>query len=268
MTLRCLRYGVRIATGSSDLGMTENMSGHSKWHKIQHKKGAADARRGGLFTKLLRGVTVAAQQGGGDPETNFALRLAMEKARFGNVPKDNVERAIKRGTGELKDEAAIAEAMYEGYGPGGIAVLIDAATDNPTRTVADIKHVFSKHGGSLGAQGSVKWQFARLGIIRVDNNQQSAIGNRKSEFELALIDAGADDIIESEFGIEIRCSVEKFQKVLEAVRSFGVEPADSGLEWVAKEEMTADDETSKQMEELYDALDELDDVREIYTNEK
>ena len=244
------------------------MSGHSKWHKIQHKKGAADARRGGLFTKLLRGVTVAAQQGGGDPEANFALRLAMEKARFGNVPKENIERAIKRGTGELKDEAAIAEAMYEGYGPGGIAVLILAATDNPTRTVADIKHVFSKHGGSLGAQGSVKWQFAHLGVIRLDALQYAKVKMQKEAFELALIDAGTDDIIESEFGVEIRCSIEKFQNVLEAVRLFGAEPADSGLERVAKEEITADDETSKQMEELYDALDELEDVREIYTNEK
>ncbi|MFA4830610.1 MAG: YebC/PmpR family DNA-binding transcriptional regulator [Patescibacteria group bacterium] len=243
------------------------MSGHSKWHNIQQKKGKRDAMRGDLFTKLCRAVTVAAQQGGGEVDTNFSLRLAIEKARAGNVPKDKIDHAIKRGTGELKDEAAIQEVIYEGYGPGGVAILIETITDNTNRTVGELKNVFSKYGGSLGGPGSVRWQFGQLGVVRLDESQKSKVQSEKSDFELALIDAGADDIVDSEFGMEIRCSMEKFQKVLEAGRSFGIEPASAGSEWVAKEEIKVDENISKKMAELFGALEELEDVKEVYTNE-
>lgn len=243
------------------------MSGHSKWHKIQHKKGAADAKRGNLFTKLTKAITVAAQQGGGDPDMNFSLRMAIDKAKQGNVPKDNIERAIKRGTGELKDGAEIQEVIYEGYGPGGIAILIEAITDNTNRTVGEIKHTLGKYGGSLGGPGSVKWQFARLGVVRLDESKKVKVESIKSDFELAVIEAGADDIIESEYGIEIRCPMDNFQKVLDAVKSLDIEPTDSNLEWIAKEENDTDEGVTASMEKLYDTLQDLDDVKEVYTNE-
>lgn len=242
------------------------MSGHSKWSKIQHKKGKTDKARSNLFTKLCSGITVAAQSGGGDPDMNFSLRIAIDKAKEGNVPKDNIERAIKRGTGELKGEGRLEEIVYEGFGPNGVAFLVETVTDNKNRTVSEIKHAFSKHGGSMGSAGSVQWQFSQLGVIRISSNQKSKIINHKSEFEMKLIDAGTDDIIESEFGTEIRCTRDAFQKVLETVQSFDLEVEDSGLEWIAKEEMNVDEETQNKIEILHDALDELDDVRAVYTN--
>lgn len=242
------------------------MSGHSKWHKIQHKKGKNDAKRGAEFTKLCKAVTLAAKEGGGDPEMNFSLRLAVEKAKAGNVPKDNIERAIKRGTGELKDEAEIQEVLYEGYGPGGIAIIIEVITDNTNRSVSEVKHVLSKYGGSFGESGSVKWQFERLGVILIGTDKKSAISNWE-EFELQLIDAGASDIINSEDGVEIRSSMQDFKKVLDIVLSTGIEPEESALQWVAKDGFPIDEETAKKMEVLYEALDDLDDVKEVYTNE-
>ncbi|MBU0596689.1 YebC/PmpR family DNA-binding transcriptional regulator [Patescibacteria group bacterium] len=243
------------------------MSGHSRWSKIQHKKGATDAKRGNVFTKLCKAITISAQQGGGDPEMNFSLRLAIERAKQDNVPKDNIDRAIKRGTGELKDGADIQEVIYEGYGPGGVAVLIETITDNTNRTVGELKSVFGKHNGSLGGPGSVQWQFAHLGVIRLDESKKSKVESKKSDFELALIDVGAEDIIESQFGTEIRSPLENFQKILEVVKSFGIESADSGLEWIAKEEIAVEEGISQKMEALCEALLDLDDVKEVYTNE-
>lgn len=244
------------------------MSGHSKWHKIQHKKGKADAKRGNLFTKLCKAITIAAKEGGGDPDMNFSLRLAVEKAKQGNVPKDNIERAIKRGTGELTDGTEIQEIVYEGYGPGGIAVLVETLTDNKNRTVAEVKHAFSKYNGSLGGPGSVQWQFERLGVVTIGKEQSAKNNMDKDEFELALIDAGASDIQSHEEYTEIRCPMDAFQSVLEAVKAAGIEdPADAGLKWVAKELMDIDEATGEKMEKLYDALDELDDVNDVYTNE-
>jgi len=244
------------------------MSGHSKWSKIQHKKGKADAQRGNLFTKLCKAITMAAKDGGGDVDMNFSLRMAVDKAKAGNVPKDNIDRAIKRGTGELKDGEEIVEIVYEGYGPGGIAVLVETLTDNKNRTVSEVKSAFTKNNGSVGGPGSVQWQFERLGVVAISNNQLAINNLDKEELELSLIEAGASDILEFDEHIEIRCPMEKFQSVLEALKEKGItEPEDAGLKWVAKEEVAVDNATAEKMEKLYDALDELDDVQEIYTNE-
>ena len=240
------------------------MSGHSKWSKIQHKKGKNDAKRGASFTKLCRGVSLAASEGGGDPDMNFSLRLAIEKAKQGNVPKDNIERAIKRGTGELKDGAALSEGLYEGFGSGGVAVLVETVTDNANRTVSEVKHIFSKHGGSLGGPGSVAWMFERLGVVRLKIEDFRL---QNDEIELSVIDAGAEDIVENKDFVEIRSSVGNFQKVLEAIQSFEIEPEDSGLEWVAKEEISVDENVAGKVEALYEALDELDDVKSVYSND-
>lgn len=243
------------------------MSGHSKWHNIQVRKGKQDAKKSGVFTKCARAITIAAQEGGSDAEMNFSLRLAVERAKAAGMPKDNIERAIKRGTGELKDGIALTELRYEGFGPGGVAFLVEALTDNVNRTAADVKQIFSKHGGSLGSQGSVQWQFNRRGVVRLGESTKKQITSNKSNFELAMIDAGADDIIEAEEGVEIRCPVEKFQKVSEAVRQFGITLDDAGLEWVPKDTIELAETKSGEVAALYDALDELDDVRAVYTNE-
>lgn len=243
------------------------MSGHSKWHKIQHKKGKNDAQRGAMFTKLCSSITIAAKEGGGDPDMNFSLRLAIDKAKAGNVPKDNIERAVKRGTGELNDGVEIQELMYEGYGPGGVAMLIEVITDNSNRSVAEVKHMLSKHGGSLGGPGSVQWQFEHLGVILISSEEKKKVEDWDS-LELALIEAGASDIISSDEGVEIRCPMASFQAALTAVQAADITPEESSLQWVAKDEVPVDDAISAQVEKLYEALEELDDVKEVYTNEK
>lgn len=242
------------------------MSGHSKWHNIQVRKGKQDQARAGVFTKLARLITIAARAGGGDPDANFALRLAMEKARAANMPKDNIERAIKRGIGELTDSAALEEALYEGFGPGGVALLVEAVTDNKTRTVSDLKHIFAEHGGALAGPGSVSWQFERLGAVRLGRSKKEEVGSQKSDFELKLIEAGADDIVESDEGVEIFCPVDKLQAVLEAVKSSGLEPDDSGLEWVGKETVTITPALAAQVQALVEALEENDDVKAVFGN--
>lgn len=242
------------------------MSGHSKWHNIQGRKGKQDKLKANQFTKIGRMITLAAREGGGELAANFTLRLAIEKARAVNMPKDNIERAIKRGTGELHDGAQLEEIVYEGFGPNGIAFLVEAFTDNKNRTAGEIKHAFSAHGGSLGGPGSVQWQFERKGVVRVSDKEK--ITHKKEEVELALMDAGIDDISESEYGFEIICPVPQFQKVLEVVQSFGITPEESGLEWIPKETVAVDQEAAEKVAGLYDVLDEMDDVRAVYTNEK
>ena len=246
------------------------MSGHSKWHNIQGRKGKQDKAKSSLFTKCAKMITVAARSGGGDQIMNFSLRLAIDKAKAINMPKDNIDRAVKKGTGELADGSTYEEAVYEGFGPGGIAVLVEVLTDNKNRTLPEIKTMFAKHGGALGASGSVQWQFSHLGVIRIgDEQQKSHLIQQKSAIELALIEAGVDDIIENEFGFEIRSVPTKFHAVLEALKPFAIIPDDSGLEWVAKESVTVEEtEKSEQMHALYEALDDHDDVRGVYTNEQ
>lgn len=219
-----------------------------------------------MFTKYAKLIAVAAREGGGDMGMNFNLRLLVDKAKAVNMPKDNIERAIKRGTGELNDGTQLEEVVYEGFGPGGVGVMVETVTDNKNRTGGDIKHLFSSHGGSLGGPGAVQWQFARRGVVRVDKNSELGIKNKEA-FELMLIDAGADDIVESEYGLEIRTPIDKFQSVMEAVKATGIEPEESGLEWVAKETITLDSDKAESMRALYEAFDEHDDVRAVYTNE-
>ena len=253
---------------STSVGMTtkKNMSGHSKWSKIQHKKGATDAKRSNIFTKLGKAVTIAAQQGGGDPEMNFSLRLAIDRAKGANMPKDNIEKAIKRGTGEGAEGVQLQELIYEGFGPAGGAFLVGAVTDNTNRTGSEIKNAFSKAGGSLGGPGTVQWQFEQKGVVRFTADKKAQLSDWDST-QLELMDAGVEDIKDAEDGVELFSARENFQKMMDVVNKFGIEPDDSGLQWIAKEEIDLDDETSEKVEKLYDTLDELDDVKEVYTNE-
>jgi len=241
------------------------MSGHSKWSKIQHKKGKIDKARSSVFTKLLRAITVCAQQGGGDLDMNFSLRLAVQKAKAANVPKDNIERAIKKGTGELSEGVRFEEVLYEGFGPQGIGFVVETMTDNTNRTVSEVKHVFTKHGGSLGGPGSVTWQFLQKGVLRFSLEERKKISDWDS-FQLTLMDAGVEDIKEYEEGIELQCAKEDLQNAVAACEQAGIELEDSGLEWIANESISVDDELKEKIENIYEALDELDDVKSIYTN--
>ena len=239
------------------------MSGHSKWHNIQARKGKQDAMRSGQFTKISKLIALAAK-GGADPTMNFSLRIAIEKAKAVGMPKDNIERAIKRGTGELEG-AQIEEVLYECYGPGGVAVLVKALTDNKNRTVSDIKHIFSKHGGSMAGTGSVQWMFGQFGVAVI--NKEQLIDNKidRDQFELTIIEAGAEDIVEDE-GLEIRTKVENFQKVLAKIKEIGLETADSGLQWVAKDMVEINPDVSENLEKLFEELEENDDIEDYFTN--
>lgn len=240
------------------------MSGHSKWHKIQHKKGKTDAARSAQFTKAAHAITIAAREGGGDPEMNFALRLAIEKAKGLNVPRDNIDRALKRGTGELTDGTQIETILYEGYGPEGVGVLIATITDNKNRTVSEVKLVLSKQGGTLGTPGSVQWQFERKGVIRVSAEKKSHIADWDN-FELSLMDMPIEDIRVSEEGVEIFTAPEHLKTVLDFLSKTNIEPDDSGLEWIAKEPMHANDALQEKIEKLTEALEDLPDVSDVYT---
>ncbi|MBI4098466.1 MAG: YebC/PmpR family DNA-binding transcriptional regulator [Candidatus Magasanikbacteria bacterium] len=236
------------------------MSGHSKWATIKRAKGATDVKRGQQFTKLARGIAIAAREGGGDPVTNFKLRLSIDKARSFNMPKDGIDRAIAHGTGKDKAAAIIEEGLYEGFGPGKVGVLVAVATDNKNRTAGDIKQIFSKNNGAIAGPGSVKWQFGQNGVIRLSGMLDEAQ-------ELALIDAGADDIRKEAEGTTVYTAVPNFRVVSDAVAKLGFTPADSGLEWIPKDTVAIDDATRAQLEKLFEALDEHDDVQDFYSNE-
>ncbi|HSR89144.1 MAG TPA: YebC/PmpR family DNA-binding transcriptional regulator [Candidatus Udaeobacter sp.] len=236
------------------------MSGHSKWHNIQGRKGKQDAIRSGQFTKLSKLISVAAKSGG-DPSMNFSLRIAIEKAKEVGMPKDNIERAIKRGTGELEG-AQIEEVIYEGYGSGGVAVLVKCLTDNKNRTVSDIKHIFAENGGSMAGAGSVMWMFSQMGVILISDLK----GLNRDEFDLKIIEAGAEDITDSNGQIEIKTKIENLQKVLIAVKEMGVEPIESGLQWVAKDKVAVSDEVGEKLGKLFEELDTNDDVEDYFTN--
>src|SRR5713226_7719594 len=205
------------------------MSGHSKWHSIKHKKGATDAKRGKLFAKFIKEITVAARTGGGDPDANARLRKAIADAKAGNMPNDTIDRAIRRGTGE-EEGVNYEEITYEGYGPGGVALLIQAVTDNRNRTVAEIRHIFSKNGGNLGEAGSVGWLFEKKGYIVVEK----AAKPEDELFEIA-IEAGADDLRDYEDNFEIITSPENIEKVQDAIKSAGIEPQVAQVSMVPKE---------------------------------
>jgi len=239
------------------------MSGHSKWHNIQQRKGKQDAKRSSMFSKFGKAISIAAQRGGADPETNFSLRLAIDKAKSVSMPKDNIDRAVKKGTGEVGDGVQIEEALYEGFGPGGVALIVKCLTDNRNRTSADIKHVLSKNGGSLGSSGSVMWMFDLLGLIQLETIK---LPTDRDSFEMDLIEAGAEDISIDGEQVEIKTKVENFSKVLNKLKSLNIEPDDSGLRYIAKEEVGISDEVREQISKLFDLLEENDDVEDYFTN--
>jgi YebC/PmpR family DNA-binding regulatory protein len=236
------------------------MSGHSKWHSIKHKKGALDAKRGKLFTKFIKEITVAARSGGGDPDGNARLRKAILDAKAGNMPNDTIDRAIRRGTGE-EEGVHYEEITYEGYGPGGVALLIEAMTDNRNRTVAEIRHLFSKNGGNLGESGSVGWMFDKRGYIVVDKAAKA----EDELFEVA-IDAGADDLRDDEENFEIITSPDNFESVLAAVKSSGIEPQVSEITMVPQNYVKLEGQEARQMLKLMEALEDHDDVQKVSAN--
>ena len=236
------------------------MSGHSKWHSIKHKKAVVDARRGQQFTKLARAITVAAKEGGGDPEGNSTLALAIQKARDASMPKDNIERAIAKGTGEGSDGEQIETVLYEGYGPGGVALLIEAVTDNRNRTGAEIRHLLSKHGGSLGEPGSVSYLFDKQGVIVVD-------ANRYDEDDLIpAIDAGALDISVDEDVFEVITDPAGLVAVRDALNDAGVEIESAELSQRPKSRVPVDEADATKLLRLIDALEESDDVSAVHAN--
>jgi YebC/PmpR family DNA-binding regulatory protein len=236
------------------------MSGHSKWSSIKHKKGAADAKRGKLFTKLARAITVAARDGGGDPDNSPALATAIQKARDASMPKENIQRAIDRGTGAGADAAAIEHVVFEGYGPGGAAVLVEALTDNRNRTSAEVRHAFSKHRGSLGEPGSVAWIFEKRGVIAVDRE-------RYGEDDLiAAIDAGAEDVREEGDLLRVLCEPASLSAVREALEAGGVEILTADVTMEPKSTVEVIGNEAKSLLGLIEALEDDDDVNEVYAN--
>ena len=236
------------------------MSGHSKWSTIKHKKAVTDARRGQLFTRLAREVTVAARAGGGDPDINFGLRLAIDKARSANMPKDNIERAIKRGTGELKG-AELIELTYEGYAPNGVAVLIKVLTDNKNRVVADIRRILTRQGGSLAESGAVAWQFDRKGYIAIAPNGV----DDDTIFEIA-VEAGADGVVFGDGMTEVYSEVENFQAVRQALEEAGIQFETVEMSLIPKNTLALEEKQTLQVMRVIDALEELDDTQQVYSN--
>lgn len=237
------------------------MSGHSHWATIRRKKGAADAKRGAVFTRLAREIVMAARDGGGDPGTNVRLELAIEKARAQNMPKDNIERAIRRGTGEDKEAAAFEEFNLEGYGPHGVAIMLECVTDNRNRTVADVRHAFTKGGGSMAEAGAVGWQFERKSYFSFPASELSY----DQAFELA-IDAGADDVQEDGDSVEIIGPVESFKKIGDALRDRRVQAEEAGLRLIAKQELDLGVEETLQVLRIIETIEDLDDVQNVYHN--
>ena len=236
------------------------MAGHSKWAQIKRKKGAADAKRGQLFTKLARAITVAARDGGGDPDGNAALANAIEKAKSLRMPKENIERAIAKGTGAGGDAAAIESVTYEGYGAGGVAILVECLTDNRNRTAADVRHMFSRADASLGEPGSVAWMFEKKGVLLVD-------GARYSEDDLMpAIDAGAEDLAAEGDSIRITCEAADLRAVHDALEAAGVEEQSTEQTMVPKSVVDVDADEARKLLRLLDALDEQDDVDQVHAN--
>ena len=236
------------------------MSGHSKWHSIKHKKGALDAKRGKLFTKFIKEITVAARSGGGDPDGNARLRKAILDAKAGNMPNDTIDRAVRRGTGE-EEGVHYEEITYEGYGPRGVALMIEAVTDNRNRTVAEIRHLFSKNGGNLGESGSVGWIFEKKGYIVLEKAAKS----EDELFEL-VIEAGADDLRDDEDNFEIITAPDSFETVVTALKSAGLEPQVAEVSLVPQNYVRLEGSDARQMLKLMEALEDHDDVQKVSAN--
>ena len=237
------------------------MSGHSKWHTIKHKKGALDARRGKLFTKLIKELTIAARtSGSGDHNSSPRLRKAVNDAKAANMPNETIERAIKRGTGELEG-VNYDEITYEGYGPAGVAVIIEVTTDNRNRTVSELRHAFSKNGGNLGESGSVAWMFNKKGSISVD-----AAGKSEDEWMEIALEAGADDMETEDETCQIYTSPESFHAVLEALKAKGIEPSSAELAMIPQNYIKIEGRDATAMLKLYEVLDDHEDVQNVYAN--
>ncbi|MGE5364333.1 MAG: YebC/PmpR family DNA-binding transcriptional regulator [Bacteroidota bacterium] len=236
------------------------MSGHSKWATIKRKKGALDAKRGKLFTKLIKELSIAAREGGGDPAGNPRLRLAIDNAKGANMPADNIDRAIKKATGELEG-AAYLELTYEGYGPAGVAILVDVVTDNKNRTVAEVRHLFSKYGGAMAESGSVAWMFERKGVITIP-----AQGKTEDEITEIILEAGADDVRTEEDFFEITTSLETFEAVRKALIDSKLTVENASLQRIAKNMINVAGEDAEKVMKLIEMLEDNDDVQDVYSN--
>jgi YebC/PmpR family DNA-binding regulatory protein len=239
------------------------MSGHSKWSTIKRKKGAADAKRGAVFTRLTREIVMAARDGGSDPNANFRLRLAVDKARSENMPKDNIERAIRRGSGEDKEGIVFEQIYYEGYAPHGVAVMVETVTDNRNRTVSDLRHALTKAGGNMGEVGSVGWQFDRVAYFSFPASAM----NYDKAFELG-IEAGANDVVEDNGTIEIIGPVETFKDIANRLHAAGVQPEEAGLRMIPKQEMELSVDQTVHVLKALETIEELDDVQNVFSNLK
>jgi len=238
------------------------VSGHSKWSSIKHKKGAADAKRGKLFSKLTRAIIVAAKEGGPDPAANLALQNAVEKAKSFSMPKDNIDRAIAKGAGTGDDSAAYETVVYEGYGPAGVAVIVEALTDNRNRTAGEVRHTFAKNDGNLGTSGAVAWLFERRGVVLVP-----AEGTDEDELTLAAAEGGADDVSLDGSTFEVVCAAEQLAAVRAAIESAGFEIEGAELTMIPKTTVEVEDENeAKKILRLIDQLEDSDDVQDVYAN--
>jgi YebC/PmpR family DNA-binding regulatory protein len=236
------------------------MSGHSKWHSIKHKKGAADAKRGKIFTRIIKELTVAARAGGGDPESNPRLRTIIAEAKANNMPADNIKRAIRRGTGE-EPGMSYEEAMFEAYGPGGAALIIDVLTDNRNRTVGELRHLLTKHGGNLAEANSVAWMFSKKGYIVIEKDKVD-----EETLMSATLDAGAEDLRDDEDNWEVLSTPEAFPSVHEAVKKLGIEPAAAAVSMLPQNYVKLEGKSAQQMVKLMEAVEEHDDVRHVWSN--
>lgn len=236
------------------------MAGHSKWANIKHRKSRQDAKRGKLFTKATKEIMVAARVGGGDPSMNSRLRMAIEYAKSINLPKDKIETAIKKGTGEISADQ-LDEVMYEGYGPGGVAIMVEAVTDNKNRTVAEIRKIFSKNGGSLGESGCVAWMFEKMGVLTFSKEKYS-----EEELMEIGIDAGVEDVVDDGDSWEVRTSVEDFMNVKETYEKANITFENAEITYVPQNYVDLDKETAKKALKLYEELDDHDDVQKVHTN--
>lgn len=236
------------------------MSGHSKWSTIKRKKAAIDAKRGKLFTKAIKEITVAAREGGGDIDTNPRLRLAVDNAKSINMPQDNIDRAIKKATGELEG-ATYLELTYEGYGASGVAVMVESLTDNKNRTAAEVRHLFSKHGGNLGETGSVAWMFDRKGVIIITKEDKS-----EDEVMEAALEAGAEDIVTEDEYYEVATDLESFETVRKALAEDGFKIENASLQWIAQNNIGVAGEEAEKIMKLIESLEDSDDVQDVYSN--
>ncbi|HWK10871.1 MAG TPA: YebC/PmpR family DNA-binding transcriptional regulator [Vicinamibacterales bacterium] len=236
------------------------MSGHSKWHTIKHKKGAADAKRGKIFTRIIKELTVAARNGGGDPNSNPRLRTVIAEAKSVNMPADNIKRAVQRGTGELPG-VSYEEITYEAYGPGGVAIMIEVLTDNKNRTVGEMRHALSKYGGNLGEANSVAWMFEKKGYIVVEKSKAN-----EDKLMSAVIDAGADDMRDDDDNWEIVTPPDVYEAVLDAVKALGIEPAASEIAMLPQNYIKLEGKSAQQMVKLMDVLEEHEDTKKVWTN--